>query len=403
MATFAYRAVAADGSPTRGIDTAESPRELVERLRDRGLLVTDVRPVGEPDILARWRSWLRGPTNKDLAILFRQLGTLLSAGMAMAQSLTVLETRFPHPELRRILRQVRTDVEEGHALSAALARYPRYFGSLAIQTIYTGEAAGALDVLLARLSLNYEKDHALRQRLRAAAIYPSIVAVVALAAILFLVTYVVPTLVGIYEGLQAVLPWQTRLLIGLGQGLRDSWFLGLGAVGALGAVLIVARQTPWGEELADMLALSVPGLGRFNQQVIAARFCRTLATLLGSGVSLLRALEIVAQSTDNRLIARAVQEIHDGVRTGGRLGRLLARSPLFPSLLAEMVSVGEESGSIDAMLERAADMQETEIEYTVGTLTTALEPTLILIMGVLVGFVVVSMYLPLFDLVRVAR
>jgi type IV pilus assembly protein PilC len=403
MATFAYRAIASDGNSTRGIDTADSPRELVERLRDRGLLVTDVRLAGEPFILVRWRSWLRGSTSRDLALLFRQLGTLLSAGMPMAQSLAVVENRFPHPELRRVLRQVRTDVEEGHALSAALARYPRYFSSLAIQAIYTGEAAGALDVLLARLALNYEKDHALRQQLRAAAIYPSIVAVVALTAILFLVTYVVPTLAGIYEGLQAMLPWQTRFLIGLGQGLREYWFLVLGGIGALGAIFVVARRTPWGEELADTLALSIPGLGRFNQQVIAARFCRTLATLLGSGVSLLRGLEIVAQSAGNQLIVRAVQEIHEGVRTGGRLGRLLARSPLFPSLLSEMVSVGEESGSIDAMLERAADMQETEIEYTVRTLATALEPTLILIMGVIVGFVVVSMYLPLFDLVRVVR
>jgi type II secretory pathway component PulF len=403
MATFSFRAITADGGAMRGTDTAESPRELVERLRDRGLLVTDVRPLGEPDILVRSRSWLRGPTSKHLSLLFRQLGSLLSAGMPMTQSLSVLENRFPHPELRRVLRQVRKEVEEGHALSTALARYPRYFGSLAIQAIHTGEAAGALDVLLARLSVAYEKDSALRQRLRAAAIYPSIVAIVALAAIVFLVTYVVPTLAGIYAGLHAVLPWQTRLLIAFGQGLRDSWFLVLVALASLVAVFIVARRTPWGEELADTLALSVPGLGRFNQQVIAARFCRNLATLLGSGVSLLLALETVAQSADNRLITQAVREIHEGARTGGRLGSLLARSPFFPSMLAEMVSVGEESGSVDKMLEQAADMQESDIEYTVSAWATALEPALILTMGVVVGFVVISMYLPLFDLVKVVR
>jgi len=403
MTSYTYRAIDAEGRPVAGTEAAETPRDLVERLHLQGMLVTDVRVVDGPAILGRWRDGLRGASSKDLALLFRQIATLLGAGIPLAQSLAVLELRFPHLVWRRVLGRIRTDVEEGHALSAALARHPQYFSGLVVHTVRAGEVAGALDILLPRLAAHYEKEHALKQKLRAAAIYPGIVALVSAAAVLFLMTYVVPTLVGIFEGLQVSLPWQTRLLIGAAGGLRTYWltFLITGIV--LIAAAIAIRRTSWGSEIADALSLSFPGIGRFNQQVITSRFCRTLATLLAGGVPLLRAMDIVAQLVGNRVVTRAVLDIQEGVRIGGRLGRLLARQPVFPALVAEMVAVGEESGKVDVMLDRVADFQDIEIEYALTAMATALEPILILSIGVIVGFVVVSMYLPLFDLVRVVR
>ncbi|HEV8354592.1 MAG TPA: type II secretion system F family protein [bacterium] len=403
MGSFAYRAIDPSGRPVAGIEAAESSRELLERLHVRGVLVTDVREVGGAGALARWQEALRGPSNRDLALLFRQLATLLQSGMPLAQALAVLEARFPQPRLRAVIAQVRIDVEEGHALSAALARHPRYFSALVAPTVQAGEAAGALDVILPRLAAHFEKEHGLRQKLRSAAIYPAIVGAVSVAAITFLMTYVVPTLVGIFEGLQATLPWQTRLLIAVADGIRDYWPVLLAAIIVVAGALVVIRRRPWGSAVADRLALSLPAVGRFNQQVITSRFCRTLATLLASGIPLLRALDIVANTVGNRIVREQVLEVQEGVRTGGRLGRLLTRQPVFPPLVGEMVTVGEEAGTVDAMLDRAADFQDVEVDYALQALTTALEPTLILAMGVIVGFVVVSMYLPLFDLVKVVR
>lgn len=386
-----------------GVEAAENTRELLERLHVRGILVTDVRAVGGTGAFIRWQEALRRPSNRDLALLFRQLATLLQSGITLAQALAVLEARFPQPQVRAIIGQVRVDVEEGHALSAALARHPRYFTALVPPTVQAGEAAGALDVILPRLAAHFEKEHGLRQKLRAAAVYPAIVAAVSVAAITFLMTYVVPTLVGIFEGLQAALPWQTRVLIAAAGFVRDGWPLLVAGIVTVVAAAVLIRRQPWGAAAADRLALTLPGVGRFNQQVITSRFCRTLATLLASGVPLLRALEIAANTLGNQVVRDTVLEVQEGVRTGGRLGRLLARRPIFPSLIGEMVSVGEEAGTVDVMLDRAADFQDTEVDYSLQAMTTALEPTLILVMGVIVGFVVVGMYLPLFDLVRVVR
>ncbi|HEY3247966.1 MAG TPA: type II secretion system F family protein [bacterium] len=403
MGSFSYRAIDPQGRPVAGVEAAESTRELLERLHVRGVLVTDVREVGGSTVLARWQDALRAPSSRDLALLFRQLATLLQSGMPLAQALGVLEARFPHPRLRAVIGQVRVDVEEGHALSSALARHPRYFSALVAPSVQAGEAAGALDVILPRLAAHFEKEHGLRQKLRAAAVYPAIVALVSVAAITFLMTYVVPTLVGIFEGLQATLPWQTRALIAAADGIRDYWPVLLTGLAVVVAAVLVARRRPWGSAAADRLALTLPLLGRFNQQVATSRFCRTLATLLASGIPLLRALDIVANTVGNQVVQESVLEVQEGVRTGGRLGRMLARQRVFPPLVGEMVSVGEEAGTVDVMLDRAADFQDVEVDYALQTLTTALEPTLILAMGIIVGFVVVSMYLPLFDLVKVVR
>lgn len=403
MGTFAYRAITAEGRSVRGTEVAENTRDLVEQLHARGILVTDVRDVGRAGIISRLQREWRKPSSRDLALLFRQLATLLAAGVPVTQSLALMETRFPQDTMRRVLTDVRADVEQGHALSTALVRHPRYFSELVAHTIRAGEAAGALDVLLPRLAVHFEKEHALKQKLRAAAIYPVIVATVSAAAILFLLTYVVPTLVGIYEGLEAQLPWQTRLLIGLADAVRTYWLVLVVAVVFLVIGVGAVRRTAWGQDTEDFLALSLPVVGRLNQMVVTSRFCRTLATLISSGVPLLRALEITVQSVGNRRIAQFLLEVHEGVRTGGRLGSLLARHPLFANLAAEMVMVGEESGSVDVMLDRAADYQDVEIDYSIATVGSAVEPALIIALGLIVGFVVVSMYLPLFELVRVVR
>ncbi|MBI4279347.1 MAG: type II secretion system F family protein [Armatimonadetes bacterium] len=403
MASYAYRAIDAEGKAVAGTETAENPRDLVERLHTRGMLALDVREVGGESLVARWREGVRGATSRDLARLFRQLATLLAAGVPLARSLAVIEARFTHPGLRRAVGQVRTEVQEGHALSAALARHPRYFSGLVVHTIRTGEAAGALDVLLPRLAAHFEKEHALRQRLRGAAIYPAIVAAVCVAAVVFLMAYVVPTLTAIFEGLQAPLPAQTRLLIRVAAAVHAYW----GSILAGAALLVTGiaglLRTPRGTEVRDHLVLTLPVVGQFTQQVLTSRVCRSLATMLAGGVPLLRALDIAAQTAGNADVSRAVLEIREGVQAGGRLGELLARHPVFPGLAGEMVSVGEEAGSVDTMLDRIADFQDVEVEYAVNAMATTLEPALIIAMAVIVGFVVISMYLPLFDLVRVVR
>jgi general secretion pathway protein F len=403
---YAYRGLSGDGRAVTGVVDAESARGARLKLRRTGVFPTDLseehggarRAAG----FALPRLGERVPT-QELAAATRQLATLVGAGLPLVQALAALAEQTERETLRRTLVQVREKVIEGGALADALAAHPRLFSPLYVNMVRAGEASGALDVVLERLA-DYTEDQArLLAKVRTALAYPSIMLVLGGAILLFLVSYVVPKVTRIFQETQQQLPTLTVVLIAVSGFAARWWWLLLILVAAVAAGLRTYARTPAGRERLDGLILRLPYVGRLVQKVAIARFARTLATLLASGIGLLTALDIVRNVVGNTLLAQAIERARDAIREGQSVAPPLRESGLFPPLVVHMVAVGEQSGELEAMLTKAADAYDNEVENAVGALTTVLEPLMIIFMGLVVLFIVLAILMPIFELNRMVR
>jgi general secretion pathway protein F len=333
----------------------------------------------------------------------RQLATLAGAGLPLIECLSTLIEQMEKEGLKRVLSHVRQRVREGQSLADALQAHPRVFSQIYVSMVRAGEASGTLEVVLARLADYSEEQAKLWRTVRTALTYPSLMVIVASLILLFLLAYVVPQVTRIFSETGQTLPLATIVLISISSFLARTWWalLLLGAGGALVIVRLV--RTPRGRALYDRFTLQMPWVGRVLQKIAVARFSRTLSTLLAGGVPVLTALEIVKNIVNNTLIRRALEEARDSVQQGESLAAPLRRSALFPPLLVQMVTVGERSGELETMLSRAADAYDNEVEKSVTSLTTLLEPLTILIMGAVVLFIVLAILLPIFELNQLVR
>lgn len=403
MPVFAYRGLAASGRPVNGVIDAESPRGARLRLRELGLfpteLVAEETLTAAPPALRGWRlSFGRRIKAPELALLTRQLSALLGAGVQLVDSLGTLAGQTKNPVAKRTLSQVRESVREGASLADALAAHPHVFSDLYVGMVRAGEAAGALEPVLNRLAEYSERQSEFVSKVRGALTYPIIMMCVGALIMGFLVTYVVPQVTTIFDQQHAVLPLMTRILIKLSNFLIDYWILLL--LGLIGAVagIVTGLSTKRGRRFYDTLVLRLPFLGPTLIRIICARFARTLATLLNSGVQLLPALSAVKRVVTNGLLADAIEESRDNIRQGHGMGQTLARSGLFPPLLIEMIKVGERSGELEQMLERVADNYEREVEGSLRQITTILEPMMTLMMAGVILFMMLAVLMPIFQL-----
>lgn len=355
---------------------------------------------GDGDIMA-WLSSLKGVDEQALTVFSRQFATMINAGLAMVRCLDILSEQTEDKKLQQTLVQVRRDVEGGSTLSSALQKHSDVFSALYYSMVKAGEMGGVLDEVLDRLAGFMEKDFALKKKVKAALTYPVVILVMALGIVFFLVTYILPTFVSLFEGMNLQLPLPTRILIGLTKMARNPVFLliffGLGGAALWGLKMYI--NTPPGRKQFDNLKLQLPVFGLLNKKVAISRFCRTLGTLLSSGVPIMQALEIVGKASGNEVIADTVTRIRDSIREGESIAAPLGASGMFPPMVTQMVAVGEETGNLDAMLSKIADFYDTEVEYLLSSLTSMLEPIMIVGMGAIVGFIVVSVFLPLYQLV----
>lgn len=400
--TFVYRARDTSGRLVRGLLEAESEANAVALLRERNYLVVDLKaaPAGAK-IVFDWRALLQRPVGaRSLAVFCRQLATLVEAGVPLLNALVVLAEQTEDRVLRRAVAGVAEHLQGGRSLAEALRFYPRAFPALMTNMVEAGEVGGVLDRVLERLALHFEKEHEMRDKIKSAVTYPAVVVSVAVLALLVLVTFVLPAFVNMLYTLEVPLPLPTRLVIGVSSGLRTYWYLLPLVVMALLAALRVAINSPRGRERWDRLVLRLPVFGRLVHKIIIARFCRTLGTLLRGGVPILRALDVVRNVAGNTIVVRAVEEAGVSVREGMGLAGPLARSGVFPPLVIEMVTVGEETGSLDTQLERVAAFYEREVEAVVARLASLIEPVLIVGLGGIVGFIVISVLLPYFQMLR---
>jgi len=397
MAAFEYQALDDRGRTCKGVLTGDSPRQVRGQLRDLGMYPVEVQPVAEGGG-KQGRRYDRRISAAHLALLTRQLATLVRAGMPLEEALRALEEQVEGRRLQSTVAGVRASITEGNTLTEALGRFPATFPELYRVMVEAGEASGRLDEVLDRLADYTEDRQALRQKMTAAMIYPVLVTLVAAGVVTALLIYVVPEVVRVFEQTGQQLPLLTRILIACSDFLRDYvlWLLGVGfAVAGLWAWLL---RRPGVRERKDRLLLNLPFVGRLVRTVNSARLARTLAILTDSGVPLLDALRIGARVIRNLPLRQAVQEAALSVREGGRLGYALGQTGHFPPMLIHMLSSGEESGELEKMLERAAVQQERELNTTVTAATSLLEPLLILVMGGVVLVIVLAILMPIFEM-----
>lgn len=395
MAEFRYVARARDGRKQKGTMNAENRQALMQALRTRGLTPETIEAAGQKP---RRRG---GPRvkNREVLVFTRQLSTIVNAGLPLMQGLDILAEQTEDPRFGNVMREIAADVEGGMSFSEALRKHPRIFTDLYVSMVRSGEVSGNLDGILLQLADYLEAMEELKRRIRSAMTYP----VVAFAMILLiaagLIIGVVPQFEEIFGGFGAELPLPTQMLINVSNILR-SWYLFVVIAAFVGIVLGVRLygKTPVGRYNLDSLKLRLPVFGALNRKVSISRFTRTLSTLTKSGVTILQALEIAERTAGNEVFAKAVRNAGDSVRKGETLAEPLARSEQFPSMVTRMIGVGEKTGALEQMLSKISDFYDSEVKATVDSMTSLIEPILILMMGIVVGGIVIALFMPILQL-----
>jgi len=395
MATYVFKAMDLTGAKAHGTVEAESKQVVSDQLKQRGLIVLDIADKhASKEINIALFDRIKPD---DLTIMTRQLSTMVSSGMTILRALYVLEAQTESDKLKECLVKVRKDVEAGLPLSDAFERHPKVFGPLFVAMTRAGETGGVLDQSLLRVADQLEKDAALRRQVKSAMAYPAVVVSFALITLIALVAFLVPVFVGVFDQFGGELPAITQFTVTLSEIMTHQWYLLIG--GTVGAVIAFRKWkvTPKGREQWDKFKLRVPmKIGDIVQKVALARWSRTLSALVSAGVPLLQALDITAKTSGNFVVESAMADVAASVKAGGTIADPLKASSVFPGMVSHMVGVGEETGALDTMLTKIADFYEAQVDAAVKQLTSILEPVMIVVVGGLVGFIVISMYMPLF-------
>ena len=399
MAVFVYQGRTASGVQNGEIE-APDRSSAVGELRRRAILVTKIAEKTAPKMSFKFGGKVK---DKEMAIFTRQFSTMIDAGLPLVQCLNILAEQSESKTLRSVTGQVARHVEAGSTLADALRRHPRTFDDLFTNLVEVGEAGGILDVVLQRLAAYIEKAAALKRKVKAAMVYPCAIIGVALLVVIFMLTFVIPTFAQMFKDLGADLPLPTKVVMMLSDFVRS--YILLLIAGMIGAVMALRSyyRTEGGRATIDALMLKLPVFGTLVRKVAVARFTRTLGTLVQSGVPILDGLRITARTAGNKVVERAVLQCRAAVTEGKTLADPLRTSGVFPPMVTQMISVGEQTGALDAMLSKIADFYDDEVDTAVSTLTSLLEPIMIVFLGVVVGGLVVAMYLPIFKLVTLVK
>jgi general secretion pathway protein F len=400
MPVYEYRGLSAEGKKVRGIIDAPTPRMARTKLRALQIFPVDIREeISKPhvaeDPLARLFVRVRP---QDVSIITRQLATLLEAGMPLVSALDAIIEQTDNHAVKRIISQVREEIKEGRSFADALDRHRKVFSDLYVNMIRAGEESGALEGVLLRLADFTENQILLKNRIRAVLAYPLIMTIIGAGVMIFLLTFVIPTVTQVFEEMGQTLPLPTRILMAVSNLFQGYWWVII--IGCILLIVGIKRylQTPKGALHWDRVKLRFPLFGGLILRGAVARFARTLATLLKGGLPILNSLEIVKTVVNNQLLAQAIEETKVEVREGEGIAPSLKRSGLFPAIVTHMIATGEASGNLEVMLSKVADAYEAEVESKVTALTSILEPLIILAMGVVVGFIVISILLPIFEM-----
>jgi type IV pilus assembly protein PilC len=402
MATFAYSGRTRAGQNVTGERVADSADAAIAALRREQVMVTKINPVKEradagpkPVVIKKKKK----VSPKSLAVFTRQFSVMIDAGLPLVQCLEILGTQEEDKNFGAVILETRSEVEGGASLADAMKKNPRVFDSLYTNMIAAGEAGGILDTILKRLATYIEKAVKLKNQVQSAMVYPVAIVVIAAVVVGVILWKVIPTFATLFAGLGAELPLPTRVVIALSNGLvRYMPFVLLG-IGAFVFGLRAYYRTPGGRMACDRLMLRAPVFGSMFRKIAVARFCRTLATLLASGVSILEALDITAKTAGNAVVEQALYATRKSIEGGDTIAQPLKETAVFPPMVVQMISVGETTGALDTMLSKIADFYEEEVDVAVAGLLTLLEPLMIAVLGGVVGGIVIAMYMPIFSLI----
>ena len=397
MATFAFKALDLAGSPSKGEIEASDKQTVASQLRSKGLIVVDIEEkaaANAGDLLARFKK----VKADDLVIASRQLATMVQSGMSLLRALYVIEEQTESDKLRETFVEVRKDVEAGLALSDALKKHPDVFNELYVAMVQAGETGGILDQTLVRVATQLEKDAALRRQIKAAMVYPSLIGGFALIVLVALVAFLVPVFEKIFDDFGGELPAITKFTVWLSHMMTGRWYVMIAVVAGVVWLFRYWKKSDTGKVQWDKIKLKFPmKIGGIVQKVALARFSRTFSGLIAAGVPMLEAIDITGRTSGNKVIEMAMDDVRDSVKRGGSLTAPMAAVPeAFPVMVTQMIGVGEETGALETMLSKVADFYEEQVEAAVKALTSILEPVMIVIVGSIVGFIVIAMYLPMF-------
>ena len=400
--TYAYKVRDRSGNLVSGELVGDSEGLVMTRLREMGLTPIEVKKA---------KGGLKMEINlrpgrvklKDLAVFSRQFATMVNSGLPILRALAILGDQTENKELEKVLIQVRLDVEQGASLSGAMEKHRKAFNDLYIAMVKAGETGGVLDTVLLRVADNIEKDVELRRKIKSAMTYPLVVVILVSFILGGMLLFVVPQFETIYTQLGGKLPLPTRILLGISQALRSYWYFFMGFVAASVFALRRYKRTERGRAMVDAAKLKVPIFGQLFRKSALARFSSTLGMLLRSGVPILQALDIVADTVNNQVISKAVIDVQGSVREGESIAKPLSRHAVFPPMVVQMLAVGEETGAVDTMLDKVADFYNSEVSASVDALTSLIEPLMIAIVGGAVGAAVIALYMPMFNIINLIK
>jgi type IV pilus assembly protein PilC len=396
MSTYVFKAIDLAGVKAKGEVEADSKQAVSDQLKSRGLVVLDIADKHSSREINL--TFFESVNATELAVFARQLATMISSGMSILRALYVLEEQTESKMLKETIVATRKDVEAGLSLSDAMARHPKVFSTLFVAMTQAGEAGGVLEGSLLRVADQLEKDASLKRQIKSAMIYPILVVVVAVGIMLALCAFLIPVFINVFKEFGGELPAITKVSVFASEVVTGYWWAMFLVTGVVVFTFIKWKKTTWGRKQWDHFRLHIPmKIGTIVQEVAVARWSRTLASLTSAGVPLLLALDITGRTGGNVAIEEAMAGVIDSVKRGGTIAAPLAQAPIFPTMVTHMVGVGEETGALDAMLDKVAEFYEDRVDASVKALTSIMEPIMIMVIGSLVGFIVISMYLPLFE------
>jgi type IV pilus assembly protein PilC len=404
MATFKYTVRDKAGHPVNGTIDGEAKEAVSARLRQMGYVIVTLEE--NSDFLAAFNSlsFGTGVKSSDITIFARQFATMIGAGLSLTKCLTILSQQTESPALRVIIGQLGHDVESGQSLSDAMAKHPKVFPPIFINMVKSGETGGVLDEVLNRVAEHFERDSMIRGRIKSAMTYPIAMGSLVLIILVAMLIFVVPTFQTMFASMGGTLPLPTQILVGISDGARG-WPGLITLLVVIGVVFLFRwwKNTDDGRYTWDAIKLRMPVFGPLIRKMALARFTRTFGTLVAAGVPILAALDIVGTTAGNEVIARAVRKVRSAIKEGETIAKPLAENPVFPAMVVQMISVGEETGALDAMLSKVAEFYDEEVTAGVDSLTSIIEPVMMATLGVIVGGIVIALYMPMFEVVALVK
>lgn len=396
---FKYKAVTNNGESIEGTFEGKSTDEVISMLRGNNYLPVSIEELNEREFKSSINITIN-VKKKDMAVFCRQFYAMLNAGISIVNCLDILEKQIENKTLKKAIGQTYEDVQKGMTLSEAMKKNEKVFPILLVNMVEAGEVSGNLDIIMDRMAIHYEKENKIENKVKSAFTYPIILIIVSVAVVVFLLTKVMPTFIGMFDNSSVALPGPTRYLLNMSARLENFWYAYIIIIPLIIIGIKIYGNSPSGRLFFDTIKIKLPGIKKTNIKIITSRFTRTLSTLLSSGIPLIQSLEVVSRVVGNVIVAKGLERGIEDVKKGASLSSTVRDIGVFPPMVYSMINVGEESGSLDEILLKTADFYDEEVETSLEKMTTMLEPILIVIMAFIIGFIVIAMAMPMFDMVN---